>query len=53
MIVSTPWLYERKRVIDQCTKIGPPKYGFYVNVAKHLLEENVIVSSRGVRNISE
>ena len=55
MIGMAPRLspYERKRVIEVCTKLGPPAYGFYVNVSKNLLHENIIVSPRGVRKIYE
>ena len=45
--------YERKRGIELCTRLGPPAYGFYVNVAKKLSHENIIVSSSGVRKIFE
>ena len=55
MIVIAPRLspYARKRVIELCTQLGPPEYVFYVNIAKNLSHENIIVSSRGVRKIFE
>ena len=45
--------YDIKRVIELCTKLGPPEYGFYVNVEKKLSDENIIVLSRGARKIFE
>ena len=45
--------YERKRVIEQCEKLGPPKYGYYITISKELAKENITVTPRGVRKIYE
>ena len=46
-------VYQRKRTIELCVKLGPPEYGFYVTISNELAKENIFVTSRGVRKIYE